>query len=135
MEVLRRKAPDLPGPRTSTAEIAIPVLEEFLFTRDGAAVIVDYATSWPARRAPADELRGAATAATWTVADDPRLQRRNNFVFLLTETLAEWRTTSMRAARRRCGIPLADEAERLPTSPTCCSDRAAGEATAEPPRT
>ena len=118
MEVLRRKAPGLPGPaNVYEPEIAIPVLEEFLFTRDGAAVIMDYADKLAPREEPRlmsfEERRLAATLRRW--ADDPRLQRRNNFVFLLTETLAEVADDLYARGQgaRVVEIPLADEAERL----------------------
>ncbi|NPV48990.1 MAG: hypothetical protein HPY69_18770, partial [Armatimonadetes bacterium] len=117
-EVLRRKQPDLPLPRdTYQPETAIPLLEEFLFTRDGAAVIIDYADKLAPREEPRmmsfEERRLAATLRRW--ADDPRLQRRNNFVFLLTETLAEVAEDLYARGRGAyvIGLPLADETERL----------------------
>ncbi len=117
-EVLRRQQPDLPLPRdTFQPEITVPMLEEFLFTRDGAAVIIDYADKLAPREEPRmmsfEERRLAATLRRW--ADDPRLQRRNNFVFLLTETLAEVADDLYARGRgaRVINLPLADEAERL----------------------
>jgi SpoVK/Ycf46/Vps4 family AAA+-type ATPase len=71
--------------------VAIPLLQEFLFSRDNVALIVDYVD----KIAPRDELRFmtfeerriVAMLRGW--ADDPRLARRNSFVFLLAESLAD----------------------------------------------
>jgi transitional endoplasmic reticulum ATPase len=71
--------------------IVIPLLQEFLFGRDNVALVVDYVD----KIAPRDELRFmtfeerriVAMLRGW--ADDPRLSRRNSFVFLLAESLAD----------------------------------------------
>jgi AAA+ superfamily predicted ATPase len=91
LDVLRMRRPDVPEPsQTFRPELAIPILEEFLFTRNGAAVIVDYADKLAPREDLAmmtfEERRLAATLRRW--AQDPRLLRRNNFVFLVAETLS-----------------------------------------------
>jgi hypothetical protein len=71
--------------------VVIPLLQEFLFSRDNVAIIIDFVD----KIAPRDELRFmsfderriVAMLRRW--ADDPRLLRRNSFVFLLCESLAD----------------------------------------------
>ena len=92
LDVLRMRQPDIPEPAQAyRPEMAIPLLEEFLFTRNGAAVIVDYVDKLAPREERSmmsfEERRLAATLRRW--AQDPRLLRRNNFVFLLAETLSD----------------------------------------------
>lgn len=71
--------------------VAIPLLQEFLFGRDNVALIIDYVD----KIAPRDELRFMTFEERRIVsmlrgwADDPRLARRNSFVFLLAESLAD----------------------------------------------
>jgi len=71
--------------------VAIPLLQEFLFTHDNVAVIIDYID----KIAPREELRFMSfedrrlvtTLRRWS--DDPRLLKRNSFVFLIAESLAD----------------------------------------------
>ncbi|MEI6500503.1 MAG: hypothetical protein WCP21_05670, partial [Armatimonadota bacterium] len=91
LNVLRVRRPDVPEPAQAyRPEIAIPILEEFLFTRDSAAVIIDYADKLAPREDLSmmtfDERRLSATLRRW--AQDPRLLRRNSFVFLVAEALS-----------------------------------------------
>lgn len=70
---------------------AIPVLQEFLFTRDNVALIVDLVD----KIAPREEMRFLSFEERRTLAllrgwaDDPRLLRRNSFVFLLAQSLTD----------------------------------------------
>ncbi|MBU0608469.1 MAG: ATP-binding protein, partial [Armatimonadetes bacterium] len=118
LDVMRLRYSDVPEPAQAyRPEIAIPILEEFLFTRDGAAVIIDYADKLaPREDAPMmtfDERRLATTLRRW--AQDPRLQRRNNFVFLLTETLSlvAEELYAQGGAAHVVAIPMADTQQRL----------------------
>ncbi|MEN6549836.1 MAG: ATP-binding protein [Armatimonadia bacterium] len=118
LDVLRLRWKDVPEPAaTFRPEIAIPILEEFLFTRDGAAVIIDYVDRLAPQEEPHtmtfEERRLTATLRRW--AQDPRLGRRNNFVFLLAETLAEVSGDlyARGGGAHVVAVPLADDAERL----------------------
>ena len=70
---------------------AIPVLQEFLFTRDNVALIVDLVDKIAPREEMRflsfDERRTLALLRGWS--DDPRLLRRNSFVFLLAQSIAD----------------------------------------------
>ena len=70
---------------------AIPLLEDFLFTRDGAAVIIDFvdkiAPAGDVRMMSFEERRLLTVLRSW--ATDPRLRMRNSFVFLIAESLAD----------------------------------------------
>lgn len=118
LEVMRLRYSDIPEPAQAfRPEVAIPILEEFLFTRDGAAVIIDYAEKLAPRQdlqmMSFDERRLATTLRRW--AQDPRLVRRNSFVFLFTETLAQVADDlyAQGGAAHVVGIPVADCNERL----------------------
>jgi AAA+ superfamily predicted ATPase len=116
--VMRMRFSDVPEPAQAyRPEVALPILEEFLFTRDGAAVIIDYADKLAPREdlpmMTFDERRLTATLRRW--AQDPRLIRRNNFVFLLTETLAQVADDlyAQGGAAEVVAIPVADYQQRL----------------------
>ncbi len=118
LEVMRLRFSDVPEPAQAfRPEVAIPILEEFLFSRDGAAVIIDYADKLAPREdipmMSFEERRLATTLRRW--AQDPRLQRRNSFVFLLTEALSQVSDDlyAQGGAAHVVGIPLADTAQRL----------------------
>ena len=118
LEVMRLRFSDVPEPAQAyRPEVALPILEEFLFTRDGAAVIMDYADKLAPREdipmMTFEERRLATTLRRW--AQDPRLQRRNNFVFLLTETLAQVSDElyAQGGAAHVVAVPVADTAQRL----------------------
>jgi SpoVK/Ycf46/Vps4 family AAA+-type ATPase len=72
-------------------ETLLPILEEFLFTRDNAAVIIDYVDKIVPEDEPRfmgyDQRRMLTTLRRW--ADDPRLLRRNSFVFLIAGALSD----------------------------------------------
>lgn len=72
-------------------EVAIPVLEDFLTTRDSAAVIIDYvdklAPRTDERLMTFAQRRLVTTLRRW--ANEPRLMRRNNFAFMLADSLAD----------------------------------------------
>ncbi len=71
--------------------VAFPLLQEFLFTRNNVAIIVDYVD----KVAPRDELRFMSFEDRRLVtmlrrwSDDPRLLRRNSFIFLIAQSLAD----------------------------------------------
>ena len=72
-------------------EVTIPLLQHFLTTRDSAAVIIDYVDKLAPR---ADERfmsfahrRLVTILRRW--ANEPRLLRRNNFAFMLADSLAD----------------------------------------------
>ena len=118
LEVLKHRWADVPKPAEAyRPEIAIPILEEFIFTRDSAAVIIDYADKLAPRDEPRlmtfEERRLVATLRRW--ASDPRLLRRNNFVFLLTETLSEVADDlyARGGGAEIIEIPMADYQQRL----------------------
>lgn len=118
LNVMRLRFSDVPEPAQAfRPEVAIPILEEFLFTRDGAAVIIDYVDKLAPREDLAmmtfDERRLSTTLRRW--ARDPRLMRRNNFVFLLTETLSQVADDlyAQGGAAHVVAIPMADDQERL----------------------
>ncbi|MCE5237067.1 ATP-binding protein [bacterium] len=118
LEVMRLRFSDVPEPAQAfRPEVAIPILEEFLFSRDGAAVIIDYADKLaPREDIPMmnfEERRLATTLRRW--AQDPRLLRRNSFVFLLTEALSQVSDDlyAQGGAAHVVGIPLADTGQRL----------------------
>ncbi len=70
---------------------ALPMLEDFLFTRDGAAVIVDFVDriipAGDVRLMSFEERRLLTVLRGW--ATDPRLRMRNSFVFLIAESLSD----------------------------------------------
>ena len=118
LDVLRMRRPDVPEPAQAfRPEIAIPLLEEFLFTRDNAAVIIDTIDKLAPRQDLAlmtfDERRLAATLRRW--AQDPRLLRRNNFVFLVAEALSEVDDDlyARGGGADVVQVPMADSAARL----------------------
>ena len=96
---------------------AIPLLEDFLFTRNGIAVIVDFVDkiipAGDARMMSFDERRLLTTLRRWAI--DPRLLQRNNFVFLIADSLAEVNRSlyDQGGAIRILSIPLPDQPARL----------------------
>ncbi|MGQ9731775.1 MAG: AAA family ATPase [Candidatus Zipacnadales bacterium] len=96
---------------------AISLLEEYLFTRNGVAVIVDFIDKiLPAgegRMMTFDERRLLTTLRRWAL--DPRLLRRNNFVFLIADQLSEVNRAlyAQGGAIRTVNVPLPDESARL----------------------
>jgi transitional endoplasmic reticulum ATPase len=96
---------------------AIPLLEDFLFTRNGVAVIIDFVDkivpAGDARMMTFDERRLLTTIRRWAI--DPRLLQRNNFVFLIADSLGEVNQSlyGQGGGARVVNIPLPDEAARL----------------------
>ena len=96
---------------------AIPLIEDFLFTRNGAAAIIDFVDKiippGDTRMMSLDERRLLTTLRRW--ATDPRLQARNNFVFLIADSLGEVNRQlyDQGGAIGVTSIPLPAEDERL----------------------
>jgi SpoVK/Ycf46/Vps4 family AAA+-type ATPase len=96
---------------------AIPLLEDFLFTRNGAAVIIDFVDKivppGDAQMMTFDERRLLTTLRRW--ATDPRLLQRNSFVFLIADSLGDVNRSlyDQSGGARVVSIPLPDELARL----------------------
>ncbi len=98
-------------------ELTIPLLESFLTTRDDAAVIIDYVD----KLAPREEKRFMSfqqrrlvtTLRRW--AGEPRLVGRNNFVFMIADSLAEVNEElyGRTGGSKLIALPLPDYEERL----------------------
>ncbi len=96
--------------------VVIPLLQEYLFTRDNVAVVIDFIE----KIAPRDELRFMSFEERRTVAmlrrwaDDPRLLRRNSFVLLIAESLTDVSEELYTRSSRTevVAMPLADTAQR-----------------------
>ena len=97
--------------------VAVPLMQEFLFTRDNVAAILDFIEKIAPREEQRfmsfDERRTLAMLRRWS--DDPRLLRRNSFVFLIAESLADVsEELYVRSARTEVvEIPMADRRERV----------------------
>ena len=98
-------------------DLAIPALQDYLLSRDGVALIVDFVDKlFPAqedRFMSADERRLLAAVRAW--ATDPRLARRNSFVLMYAESLADVHEDlyTRGGGTRVLEIPFPDEAARL----------------------
>ncbi len=98
-------------------DLAIPIVQDYLLTRDGVALIVDFVDKlFPAKEErfmSADERRLLATVRAW--ATDPRLARRNSFVLMVAESLADVHEDlyTRGGGTRIVEIPFPDEAARL----------------------
>ena len=72
-------------------QIALPILQDYLLSRDRVALIIDFVDKlFPAqedRFMSAEERRLLAAVRGW--ATDPRLQRHNSFVLMVAEALAD----------------------------------------------
>ncbi|MBM3498819.1 MAG: ATP-binding protein [Armatimonadetes bacterium] len=96
---------------------AIPLLEDLLFSRNGAAVIIDFVDKiippGDSRMMTFEERRLLTTIRRW--ATDPRLLQRNNFVFLIADSLGEVNQGlyGQGGGIRVVNVPLPDEPERL----------------------
>ena len=97
-------------------ETLLPLLEEFLFTRDNTAVIIDYIDKIVPEDEPRfmgyDQRRMVTTLRRW--ADDPRLLRRNSFVFLIAGALSDVATEIYARSSRVhvVRLPMPDGTER-----------------------
>jgi SpoVK/Ycf46/Vps4 family AAA+-type ATPase len=106
-----------PLPRYLKPIDAIPLLEDLLFSRNGAAVIVDFVDKiippGDSRMMTFEERRMLTTLRRW--ATDPRLLQRNNFVFLIADSLGEVNQSlyGQGGGIRVVNVPLPNEAERL----------------------
>ncbi|MGC9319152.1 MAG: AAA family ATPase [Armatimonadota bacterium] len=98
-------------------ELAIPVLQEYLMSRDRVALIIDFVDKvFPAqeeRFMSAEERRLLATVRSWST--DPRLMRRNSFVLLIAESLTDVHEDlyTRGGGTALVELPLPDEAQRL----------------------
>jgi len=98
-------------------KLAVPVLQDYLLSRNGVALIIDFVDKlFPAqenRFMSAEERRLLAAVRAW--ATDPRLQRRNNFVLMLAESLADVHEDlyTRGGGTGIVEIPFPDEAQRL----------------------
>lgn len=98
-------------------DLAVPVLQDYLLSRDGVALIVDFVDKlFPAqedRFMSAEERRLLAAVRAW--ATDPRLTRRNSFVLMYAESLADVHADlyTRGGGTRIVEIPFPDEAARL----------------------
>ena len=98
-------------------ELTVPLLEHFLTTRDGAAVIMDHV----GKLAPREEERFMTFAQRRLVttlrrwANEPRLVRRNNFVFMIADALAEVSEDlyGRIGGAKLIALPLPDYSQRL----------------------
>ncbi len=96
---------------------ALPMIEEWLFTRANAVAIIDFVEKIVPRKGQAylshEEKRAVVALRRW--ATDPRVISRNNCVFLITEALAEVsEEVFMSSSRvRLVEVPMPDETERL----------------------
>ncbi|MCD6359749.1 MAG: ATP-binding protein [Armatimonadetes bacterium] len=98
-------------------DLAIPALQDYLLTRDGVALVIDFVDKlFPAKEErfmSADERRLLAAVRTW--ATDPRLTRRNSFVLMVAESLADVHEDlyTRGGGTRIIEIPFPDETARL----------------------
>ncbi|MBD3292240.1 MAG: AAA family ATPase [Armatimonadia bacterium] len=97
--------------------LAIPVLQEYLMGRSRVALVIDFVDkAFPdqeERFMSADERRLLATVRS--LATDPRLMRRNSFVMMIAESLADVHEDlySRGGGTALIEIPLPEEAQRL----------------------
>ncbi|MGI5818579.1 MAG: ATP-binding protein [Armatimonadota bacterium] len=97
--------------------LAIPVLQDYLMSRSRVALIIDFVDKvFPqqeGRFMSADERRLLATVRS--LATDPRLMRRNSFVMMIAESLADVHEDlySRGGGTALIDIPLPDEPGRL----------------------
>jgi len=98
-------------------QIALPILQDYLLSRDRVALIIDFVDKlFPAqedRFMSAEERRLLAAVRGW--ATDPRLQRHNSFVLMVAEALADVQEDlyTRGGGTKVVEIPFPDEAERL----------------------
>ena len=96
--------------------VAIPLLQEYMMSRTGMALIIDFVDKvFPAqedRFMSADERRLLATVRSWST--DPRLMKRNSFVMMIAESLADVHEDlySRGGGTEVVEIPLPGEPER-----------------------
>ncbi len=98
-------------------EVAIPLIEGFLTSRQNAAAVIDYVD----KLAPREEQhfmsfsqrRLVTTLRRW--AQEPRLVKRNSFVFMIADALADVHEelAGRTSGARLIGLPLPDYDERL----------------------
>ncbi|NLO04376.1 MAG: ATP-binding protein [candidate division WS1 bacterium] len=98
-------------------ELAIPVLQDFLMSRSRVALIIDFVDKvFPEqenRFMSAEERRLLATVRS--LATDPRLARRNSFVLMIAESLADVHEDlySRGGGTAIIELPLPSESERF----------------------
>ncbi|MFW5867190.1 MAG: AAA family ATPase, partial [Armatimonadota bacterium] len=97
--------------------LAIPVLQEYLMSRSRVALVIDFVEkAFPEqedRFMSAEERRLLATVRS--LATDPRLMKRNSFVIMIAESLADVHEDlySRGGGTAIIEVPLPDEAQRL----------------------
>ena len=118
LSVVRTRTRDTsPTPRYHRPIEAIPLLEDFLFTRNNAALVIDFVDKivppGDARMMSFDERRLLTTLRRWAI--DPRLLTRNSFIFLIADSLGEVNRElyAQGAGVRVVSIPLPSYQERL----------------------
>ncbi len=98
-------------------ELTVPLLEAFLTTRDNTAVIIDYVDKLVPREEERfmsfQQRRLVTTLRRW--ANEPRLVRRNNFVFMIADSLADVNDElyGRIGGAKLIGLPLPDYGQRL----------------------
>ncbi len=98
-------------------EVAIPLLENFLTTRQGAAAVIDYVDKLAPREQQGfmsfAQRRLVTSLRRW--AQEPRLVRRNNFVFMIADSLADVHDelAGRTSGARLIALPLPDYDQRL----------------------
>ncbi len=118
LSVVRTRTHDTsPTPLYHRPIEAIPLLEDFLFTRNNAALVIDFVDKivppGEARMMSFDERRLVTTLRRWAI--DPRLLTRNSFVFLIADSLGDVNQElyARGAGVRVVSIPLPGYQERL----------------------
>ncbi|MFO8079448.1 MAG: ATP-binding protein [Armatimonadota bacterium] len=97
--------------------LAIPVLQEYLMSRSRVALVIDFVDKvFPQqedRFMSADERRLLATVRS--LATDPRLMKRNSFVMMIAESLADVHEDlySRGGGTSIVEVPLPEEGQRL----------------------
>lgn len=116
-QVYLRQAQGAGGPLPLDPREAIPMVEEWLFTRASTVVILDYVEKLVPQKPGAfltpDEKRTLISLRRW--ATDPRVTARNNCVFLIADSLAEVHEEVYKTSSRvrLVAVPMPDEEERL----------------------
>ncbi len=112
-----RGEPDFAMRDSYQPTIAIPLLQEYLMSRSRVALVIDFVDKvFPQqeeRFMSADERRLLATVRS--LATDPRLMKRNSFVMMIAESLADVHEDlySRGGGTALVEIPLPDEDQRF----------------------
>ncbi len=112
-----RGEPPFPMRDSYRPDLAIPVLQEYLMSRDRVALVIDFVDKvFPAqeeRFMSAEERRLLAAVRSWST--DPRLMRRNSFVLMIAESLTDVHEDlyTRGGGTAVVEVPLPDEEQRL----------------------